>query len=163
MSGGLSDRATACVTGAIGLVGSLAYIFAARGIEDSLLADAVGASGVPVGVGALMALASLALLLKGWAMPSQAPAAPTASRLHQHGLAAGLLAILLAYLWVLPWLGYIVSVGLMSAAVAWFSGGRDRKALLGLVVLTGPLLWLLFDFALKVRMPAGFWPKMVGA
>ena len=39
---GLSDRTTSCVTGAIGLVGSLTYIVAALRIEDSLLADAVG-------------------------------------------------------------------------------------------------------------------------
>ena len=48
MSEGFSDRATSCVTGAIGLAASLTYVVAARRIEDSLLADAVGASGVPV-------------------------------------------------------------------------------------------------------------------
>ena len=119
-----------------------------------------------------MATASVALLLKGWAMPAQLDAAdvnkkneattPTGSSLRPHKLAGGLLAILLGYLLLLPWLGYVVSVGLMSAAVALLSGGRDRKALLGLVLLTGPLLWFLFDFALKVRMPAGFWPKLFG-
>lgn len=169
-SDGLSDRTTALVTGAIGLVGSVTYVIAARGIEDSLLADAVGASGVPVGVGGLMALCSVALLVKGWRIPGKAASSGAAGTraapysespsMHPHVLAAGLLAILLVYLVVLPWLGYIVSIGFLSAAAGWFAGGRDRRALLGFLVLTGPLLWFLFDVALKVRMPTGFWPKL---
>ena len=170
MSEGLSDRATSCVTGAIGLLSSLTYVVAARRIEDSLLADAVGASGVPVAVGVLMAVASIALLIKGLVPSAKAHAASVKSKdalkesaeslMRPHWFAAGLLVILLVYLLVLPWLGYIVSIGLLSATVAWFSGGRERKALLGFVLLTGPLLWFLFDFALKVRMPAGFWPTL---
>ena len=170
MSEGLSDRATSCVTGAIGLAASLTYVVAARRIEDSLLADAVGASGVPVAVGVLMAVASIALLIKGLVPSAKAHSGSVKSKdaliesaeslMRPHWFAAGLLVILIAYLLILPWLGYIVSIGLLSAAVAWFSGGRERKALLGFVLLTGPLLWFLFDFALKVRMPAGFWPTL---
>jgi len=169
-NGGLSDRTTSYVTGAIGLVGSLTYIVAARRIEDSLLADAVGASGVPVAVGMLMAVASVALLVKGLALSPKVKTplttgkgeqhTPVDSPLRPHGLAAGLLVILVAYLVALPWLGYILSIGLLSAAVGWFAGGRERKTLLGFALLTGPILWFLFDFALKVHMPAGFWPKL---
>lgn len=170
MSDGLSDREASCISGAIGLVASVAYVMAARGIEDSLLADAVGASGVPVAVGVLMAVASVALLVKGLVPATRAHAASAkskdaskqsvASPMRPHWLAAGLMVILLIYLAILPRLGYIVSIGLLSAAVAWFSGGRERKVLLGFVLLTGPLLWVLFDLALKVRMPAGFWPTL---
>lgn len=168
---GLSDRTASLVTGAIGLVGSLAYIVAARRIEDSLLADAVGASGVPVGVGALMAVASVALLVKAW-LPSSKPGTKVSSKeeaesassfespLRPHYLAAGLLSILVVYLIFLPWLGYIVSIGVLAAAVGWFAGGRERMTLLGFALLTGPILWFLFDFALKVHMPVGFWPKL---
>ena len=130
MSEGLSDRATSCITGAIGLLASVTYIMAARRIEDSLLADAVGASGVPVAVGVLMALASLALLVKALLSPAAATAKSQAASpesaafwLRPHGLAAGLLLVLVVYLLVLPWLGYIVSIGLLSAAVACFLAG----------------------------------------
>lgn len=169
-NGGLSDRTTSYVTGAIGLVGSLTYIVAARRIEDSLLADAVGASGVPVAVGMLMAVASVALLVKGLALSPKVKTplttgkggqdTPADSPMRPHWLAAGLLALLVVYLVALPWLGYILSIGLLSAAVGWFAGGRERKTLLGFALLTGPILWFLFDFALKVHMPAGFWPKL---
>ena len=169
--GGLSDRTASLVTGAVGLAGSLTYILAARRIEDSLLADAVGASGVPVGVGALMAVASVALLIKALLPSAKAQAAAVLtgdaatqssaeSPLRPHYLAAGLLAILVLYLIVLPWLGYVVSIGILAAAVGWFAGGRERMTLLGFALLTGPILWFLFDFALKVHMPVGFWPKL---
>ena len=119
----------------------------------------------------MMAVASVALLVKALLPSAKARAAAllkddavTQSSdepvMRPHGLAAGLLAILVVYLLVLPWLGYIVSIGLLATAVAWFAGGRERKTLLGFAVLTGPILWFLFDFALKVHMPAGFWPTL---
>jgi hypothetical protein len=167
MSGGVSDRAANLITGGVGLAFSLVYINFARGIEDSLLADAVGASGVPVSVGALMALASAALLVKGFLPVARSKSSKEeeadgsdASVMRPHWLAAGLLLILAVYLLALPWLGYVVSIGLMAAAVGWFAGGRDVKVLLGFTVFTGPILWFLFDFALKVRMPAGIWPTL---
>jgi hypothetical protein len=167
MSGGVSDRAANLVTGGVGLAFSLVYINFARGIEDSLLADAVGASGVPVSVGALMAIASAALLVKGFLPVARRATGKVegaddggAPAFRPHWLAAGLLLILAAYLLVLPWLGYVLSIGLMAAAVGWFAGGREVKVLLGFTVLTGPILWFLFDFALKVRMPAGIWPTL---
>jgi hypothetical protein len=167
MSDGLSDRTTSILTGAIGLAASLSYIVAARGIEDSLLADAVGASGVPVAVGILMAVSSSALLIKALlpkatdkAEPAQESQEPEVSPMRAHALAMGLIAILAGYLVVLPWLGYNVSVGLLACVVAWFAGGRERNTLIGFAVLTGPVLWFFFDYALKIHMPAGFWPAL---
>ena len=162
MSGGLSDRAAAFITGGVGLVFSGAYVLYARNIEDSLLADSVGASGVPVMVGSLLGLASLGLLLKGAVAPADAGAAddaPADTR-RAHLLAIGLVVILAVYVLLLPLLGYLVAIGLLAGAVALFAGGRNQRAVGGMLLITGPLLWLLFDVALRVRMPAGFWPKI---
>ena len=170
MSDGVSDRAASAVTGAAGLALSVAYVLKARAIEDSLLADPVGASGVPVAVGSLMALASTALLVKAALTRAEAPAAreadaepADAQAAAAHLLALGLLVLLSLYLLALPWLGYIVSMGLMAAAAAWLAGGRQARVLLGFAVVTGPLLWLMFDVALRVRLPAGFWPAIFRA
>lgn len=163
----IPERQSNLITGAVGLLFSLAYIRFAGGIEDSLLADAVGASGVPMSVGAAMGLASALLLLKGFlqkpapVLPVQAQESPQPDAPpNPHRLALGLLVILATYLTVLPWLGYVLAIGLLSVAVAWFAGGREAKVLMGFVLCTGPLLWLLFDFALKVKMPTGIWAQL---
>jgi hypothetical protein len=60
--------------------------------------------------------------------------------------------------------GNLIFVGIAVAvvlAVAWFAGARDRVALLGMALCTGPLLWLMFDFALKVHMPPGVWLRLL--
>jgi hypothetical protein len=163
----IGDRHSNLITGAAGLLFSLAYIRFASGIEDSLLADAVGASGVPVAIGGLMALASALLLVKVLIKKSSPSvqadldeAVDLDAPQNPHRLALGLLLILATYLVLLPWLGYVLAVGLLSAAVAWFAGGREAKVLLGFVLVTGPVLWFLFDFALKVKMPTGIWPTL---
>ena len=171
MSDRLGDRTTAVITGASGLVISVAYILKARAIEDSLLADPVGAAGVPVAVGALLAVASIGLLVKAAiARPKALPSVATTpedksgsvqTEARPHLLAFGLLLLLSAYLLALPWLGYVVSIGLLASSIAWLSGGRRPKVLLGFAICTGPLLWLLFDFALRIRLPAGFWRSLI--
>jgi len=120
-----------------------------------------------VSIGGLMALASVLLLFKAL---MQKPTSSVSADLDEavdpgapqnpHRLALGLLLILATYLVLLPWLGYVLAVGLLSAAVAWFAGGREAKVLLGFVLVTGPVLWFLFDFALKVKMPTGIWPSL---
>lgn len=155
MTDQLADR----ITGAAGLFLASVYVGYARSIEDSMLSDSVGASGVPVAVGTILLIASLLLFLKSW-LPASSPAAPekpatgaSQEPSHPHLKAAGLLAILIAYLVLLPVLGYSIAVGLLVAAAAWFSGARHWRPLLVCMVLSGPILWLMFDWALQIRMP----------
>lgn len=172
--GRLNDARADRITGAVGTALSLSYIAYARGIEDSLLADGVGANGVPIGVGVVLLLASLALLAKTWVVKASTPnvqeivkndaaATPdTDAPQHPHGMALGLLAILAVYVTLLPLLGYALSISLLVGAVAWFAGARQRTSLLACMLLAGPLLWLLFDWALEIRLPIGLWPKLWG-
>ncbi len=161
-------------TGLLGLALSGGYVWLAGGIEDSLLADEVGAAGVPSGVGYLMMLASAALLfkavLRGWLLQGRT-STPSASDdggeegggLQAHAQALGLLAILLAYVLLLPWVGYVLALSALVVAVAMYAGGRNRSTLLLLAVVVGPLLWLIFDRLLEVRMPKGMWSAWLGA
>lgn len=165
----MTDHVVNRITGVLGMALSISYVMYARGIEDSLLADAVGASGVPTAVGVVLLLASLALFLKslGGAVQLGAPdavgAAPEAGgSAHPHRMALGLLGILLAYVALLPLLGYVLSIALLVGAVAWYAGARQRLSILACMAAAGPLLWLLFDWALAIRMPAGLWPQLLG-
>ena len=91
------------LTGLLGMIGSSIYVYQASLIEDSLLADAVGVTGVPTAIGVLLGTAAVFLFLKSW-LPSKAPATPEAEEApepggsdHPHLKALGLLAILLGF------------------------------------------------------------------
>jgi peptidoglycan biosynthesis protein MviN/MurJ (putative lipid II flippase) len=74
----------------------------------------------------------------------------------------GLLVILAAFVAIVPALGFVVSIGLFVAAVAYYAGARDAKTLLWCALITGPMLWLSFDFALEIHLPTGMWSQWIG-
>jgi putative tricarboxylic transport membrane protein len=158
-----SDRLTGC----LGMAVSSMYIYQASLIEDSLLADAVGVAGVPTAIGYLLLAASLFLFLKSClkskqkAEVSEEETEPGASE-HPHLKALGLLLILAAFVAIVPVLGFVVSIGLFVAAVAYYAGARDAKTLLWCALITGPMLWLSFDFALEIHLPTGMWSQWTG-
>lgn len=162
----LSDARVDRITGALGALLSVSYLLYARGIEDSLLADAVGANGVPTGVGVVLLLASMALFCKSWAGPKsiteEDDAAEEGAARHPHRMALGLLCILASYVALLPFLGYVVCIGLLVGSVAWLAGARKRVSVLACMLIAGPALWMMFDWALEIHMPAGLWPKLSG-
>jgi hypothetical protein len=143
------------------------YIVNAQSIEDSLLADAVGAAGVPTGVGVVLLIASLFLFVKSFkskaSMLNETEEEPSeGGSQHPHAMALGLLLILAAYVFLLPILGYVLSVGLLVGAAAWFAGARRYTSLILCAVLAGPVLWFVFDWTLEIRLPVGLWPMWLG-
>lgn len=161
----MSTRQADRVTGVLGMLVSASYVAYARQIEDGLLADEVGAAGVPTAVGLLMMLAAAALLLKS-SRRSASPASQGAAATTDwtaHKLALSLLAVLVGYVLVLPVAGYGVSVALLIAAVSALVGARDRKVILACSVLGALGLYALFTLLLKIRMPAGLWPTWMGS
>jgi putative tricarboxylic transport membrane protein len=162
MNGRYADR----ISGALGMLLAAVLVVSAQRIEDSLLADPVGAAGVPTGVGVGLFLASLILFVKSWMEPAH-QAVPVDESVvveergsaHPHAMAAGLLAILAAYVALLSLLGYVVSIGLLVGSVACLGGARSVRSVGLCMLLAGPLLWLMFDWALEIRMPPGLWPQ----
>ena len=160
----MSARHADRITGVLGILVSASYIAYARQIEDSLLADEVGAAGVPTAVGLVMMLAAAGLLLKA-SRRSAAPAGDGAKEETQwaaHWLALALLGVLAAYVLVLPVAGYWVSVALLIGAVSALVGARDRKVILACSVLGATGLYTLFTLLLNIRLPAGLWPTWMG-
>lgn len=155
MSPALRDRLLGVVT----VVFATSYVMAARSIEDSLLADAVGAGGVPQGVGIAMAVAGLGVFATSWQRRpgSQHVDAPgeESSTVATVARTVTLVALLLAYAAVLPWIGYVPAVFLLLLAAGRLAGAPIGRTLLLTAGLGAPLLWLLFDRLLQVRMPPG--------
>ena len=146
---------------------SAGYLHAASQVPESLLADVVGAGGVPTALGRAMAALGVILCARGLLTLTRAPAEiagtpsdedeKTSVGLRPHLLALGLLAILAAYVVVMPYLGYVVSTALLVGAVARSCGAALGRNLLIIAIAGGLGLWLLFDPLLGIRMPVGSW------
>lgn len=167
-----------------------AYFHATGAISDSALGDEIGARGLPlVYAGVLAALAASllikALLNRRWVRrstvstsnpQSSAAADQAAHRGQAHGAdrsdsastghtlarAAGLLAIGVAYLGLVSYLGYVIALALLLAAVACYQGARGGLRLGSLAAAGAVFFWLLFDRLLGVDMPSGVWAGLLG-
>lgn len=122
----------------------------AAAIPVSLLADAVGPGGVPMAVAVLMGAAGAVLVLRSVLRPAREPLPGPA-----HGRAAGLFALLVAYVLALPFVGYPLALGLLAGAVALYAGARPGLALAGFAAGTGALFWFGFVRVMGIPFPAG--------
>lgn len=139
---------------ALGLVAvalAAAWFTAADAVPVSMLSDAVGPGGVPKvvavvmgGAGSLLALGALRGKRATDDLPNPA-----------HGRALGLLAILVAYIVLVPLVGYVVAIGALAAAVAAYAGAPLGPKVVAFGVGAAALLWLSFVQALGVAFPAG--------
>ena len=142
------------------------YIFMAMQIPESLLSDTVGAGGLPralgwamIGLGALVCLRSVtaqSAVVKVVPEDEEDDAPPAGMR--PHLLALGLLLILSVYVFITPYVGYIISTALLVGAVARFSGTQINRNFFIIAIFGGLGLWLMFDPLLSIPMPVGsFW------
>jgi hypothetical protein len=126
-----------------------------------LLDDHVGAAGLPKTLASLLAVASIVLFFgsarRRPEMGDTALPVPPAKHLR----AAGLLALAVGYVALLPLLGYAVTLFLFLAAVALYAGARFSVALVTITLAAAVVLWATFVHVLRVPMPSGFslgWP-----
>lgn len=80
----------------------------------------------------------------------------------QHLKAIGIVAIGIAYLLVLPWLGYLPSVVLLIAATSVYIGARAGLYTLAVAAGLAVIYYLLFVQLLDIPLPAGIWPGLIG-
>ncbi len=124
-----------------GLALAAAYWLAADALPKSVLADSIGADGVPKLLAVM--LAALSILI---AFTNDAESQPASLR------SLGVAGLGAAYVVLLPWTGYLVGAGLLAAASALYYGARGRRVLF-FSIGTAVLLWLVFAKALGVALP----------
>ena len=146
------------------------YWMASDQIAQSAMSGSVGADGLPKLLAAVLAFLSLLLIAQSLVLrrslaspedPDTEDGEPDTPR-RGYILAGALLAIALAYVVVLPYLGYAVSVTLLLFAVAAFYGRKPTPGLFAFAVIGGGVLYLIFVQLLGGRMPAGIWPELFG-
>jgi hypothetical protein len=150
------------VLGAAGLAAAALYWRAAGSVQVSLLADDVGADGVPKALAAALGALSLLLLARALAQRPAAAGADVSRGAAPHLWAAGVVGLATLYALAAPFLGYVLALGLLIAATAVMFGMRPHPRL-ALIAAGGALFfWVLFAKFLGVAMPAGLWPRLWG-
>ena len=148
------------------LVVAVVYYGLAAGIPPSDLADPVGPQGLPKVYALLLAALSLILIARSLRRSVSKPdSSNPESRIPNPGSGLprviGMLLIGVAYIIVLPWLGYLLSVAALITATIYFQGGVINGRSI-LVALSGAVcLWLLFIWLLRIQYPAGLWPSVI--
>jgi hypothetical protein len=156
------------VCGILMLVLAIAYYIIASTIPRSTLADSVGPQGLPTSYAIALGVLSLlligtTLLGSGGGVQAVLGAAKDASKSDRYAAlrAAGMLLIGAAYIAVLPWLGYIVSLALLIFAAAWYLERRRTRWMLPIAAIGAFGFWLVFVEILQIPQPAGLWPSLI--
>lgn len=151
---------------------AVVFWFGADAIPVSPLEGQVGAAGFPkllalsLGGLALIRIAQTLLTARRAGVPSSPAAGAAAEReapglaWRQHGRAAGMLGIGIGYILLLPILGYVLSIGLLIAAVALYSHRRLSRGLVVIAIVGAGVLYVMFVWLLQVPMPAGIWGEL---
>lgn len=136
-------------------------------IPQSDLADPIGPQGLPKTYAAVLAVLAIILIARSMKRPANPepanpePANPRTNEPANLGRVIGMLLIGVAYIVVLPWLGYLLSVAALIAATTYFQGGSINLRSI-LVAISGALcFWVLFIWLLRIQYPAGLWPSVI--
>lgn len=155
------------VAGGVGFLFSLAYLAMALQIpSSSSLAALTGPRMFPITIGVALALASLALLVKGLReAPSDEDSEPAESvepveeeddTLAQSPIRLGVIvALLFGYILLFVPLGYVISTFLFVLAVTMYLDSRHWIRNLVYAILFPLVVYFVFTELLRVTLPAG--------
>jgi putative tricarboxylic transport membrane protein len=150
---------------------AVGYYAVAATIPHSGLADAIGPAGLPNAYAFLLAGLSLILIARslgirdsglGTRKIGTARRPTLASRIPSPGARAiGMLMIGVVYVWVVTWLGYVLSLAGLIAATSYYQGGPLTRQVAIVAVSGAVFFWLLFVLLLRIPQPAGLWPGLL--
>ncbi len=136
------------------------YYIAARAIPSSDLADTVGPAGLPTVYATVLAALALGLLARGWHAGGKTSVVSRSVLVRS----AGILAIGVGYLVLVPYLGYPLAIASLIVGTALCQGGRLGVRLITVGGVGALVLWLLFVQLLGVSQPTGAWVEwLMGA
>jgi hypothetical protein len=140
---------------------SVAYYALATRIGDTALSDGIGPAGLPLIYAAVLAVLAVLLGLSAFLRKRLVSANTMHSDvrpLHQLRRAGGVLAIGVAYVVVVPVIGYPFAVALAIAAMALYLGEQPTLRLAVIASVGAAAFFVLFDLVLGISMPAPWNP-----
>lgn len=130
------------------------YYALASALPPSDLADAVGPAGLPKAYAVVLAVLSVLQIVRASTRPTADAPALTRRVLLR---VAGLLAIGVLYIAVVPWVGYPVAIAGLIVGTSYYQGGRLDARVWGVGVLGALALWVVFVLVLGIEHPQGVW------
>lgn len=145
---------------------ALVYYALTSTIPASELADPIGPQGLPRVYAFVLAGLSILLIARSLRTRERRTSEPANHRTtepsnHRSLRVLGMLLIGIAYILVIPYLGYVVSVAMLIAVTTYLQGGALNGRTV-LVALSGAaLFWAVFIWLLRIQYPAGLWPSLI--
>lgn len=129
-------------------------------IADSTLSDEVGAGGLPRALAVVLAILGVILIARTMlvaraATPANAAASDDDEEQASLPRGIGFLLIGVAYVFLLPFVGYIIATALMIAAVAVYEGAARTWVIPAAAIGGGLFYWAIFVKLLGVHQPMG--------
>jgi hypothetical protein len=160
------------VFGSATLAVAAVYYVLTSTIPQSQLADPIGPQGLPTTYAIVLAVLSIVLIARSLRTANREPEnhepsnpEPTNHRIPDPGSriprVLGMLLIGVAYIVVVPYLGYLVSVAMLITATTYFQGGQVNRRTLVVALSGAALFWVLFIWLLRIQYPAGLWPSLI--
>ncbi len=142
------------IIGGLLLAVAASYYRLTYDIEVGLASDLLGPKFVPRLLAILLAVASTILVVRSWwARPGVEESPPPAGDAPQR--LVWTLAITVAYLLLLPHVGYLLLTPIYLGAFACLLGYRAWKPLAGTAIGVTVALYVIFAALLRVRLPRG--------
>lgn len=141
----MSDR----IFAVFGLIFAGLMAWSSTLIEESFIQDPLGPKAFPVVIAALVALASVAMLIK----PDQDPLWPQARKWLELAISVGVMVI---YAYILPEVGFVIASALLTAFLVNRLGGTLPQALVA-GVLTSVTVFVVFGYGLHLSLAKGPW------
>ena len=160
------------VFGVAALAIALVYYALTSTSPPSQLTDPIGAQGLPRMYSLVLAALSILLIARSLRTRTNreprttepATSEPRTSEPANHvaiARVAGMLLLGIAYIVVLPYLGYLVSVAMLIALTTYLQGGALNGRTVAVALSGAALFWALFIWLLRIQYPAGLWPSLI--
>lgn len=133
--------------GGVSLVLAAFYVWQATVIQTSFMSDPVGAKTFPIIIAVLFAAASLVMILS----PDAKPIWPALPRMLE--LLAGL-GVVVAYVYLLPEVGFVFSTAIATAYLSWRLGAAPIAALVAGLATSGGI-YVVFHLVLGLSLAKG--------
>jgi len=146
------------ISGVVLLAVSGTYYAWSSGIADSTLSDEVGATGLPHVLSVILAILAVLLIVRAILL-SRARTVAAAGDDDEGDAhlprAIGFLLLGAAYVFLLPFVGYIAGTALLIGAVALYEGAPRNWVVLAAAVGGAVFYWAVFVKLLGVHQPVG--------